>query len=304
MDSEVISAAYSTASFTLLLKFDTSQEIAREVELTEYKAQAASCNSHLKDVPITKTISLARLPPWTDPDSLKNLFHSISGGSAVKFVRCFKKKPLLAATTENNSDDSIWPRPDRLGYTIRGFKQAHVVFEKTAGVKNVINELSSNPSRVWFLSTNERPVVNIGLRKWKHEYNISVIANEDQKQRLHDAIEEYVREHDRLKGEVKEKAKALAEQQEAGDDEGWTTVSRHTSKNGKPVGSSSAAGQARIKAKNAKRLKKKELLNFYKFQTREKKLDRLKELKQRFEGDKLKQAKMKQDRQDRKFKPT
>ena len=96
----------------------------------------------------------------------------------------------------------------------------------------------------------------------------------------------------------------MAEQQEAGDDEGWTTVSRHTSKNGRPVGSSSAAGQAKIKAKNAKRLKKKELLNFYKFQTREKKLDRLNELKQRFEVDKLKQAKMKQDRQDRKFKPT
>ena len=97
--------------------------------------------------------------------------------------------------------------------------------------------------------------------------------------------------------------KAMVESQEAGDDDGWITVSRHTSKKGKPLGNLSAKGQAKIKAKDVKRRKRKELMNFYKFQTREKKLDRLNELKERFEADKLKQAKMKQDRQDRKFRP-
>ena len=91
--------------------------------------------------------------------------------------------------------------------------------------------------------------------------------------------------------------------QGGGDDDGWITVSRHTAKKGKPTGNSSVKGQAKIKAKDAKRRHRKELLNFYKFQTREKKLDRLNELKERFESDKLKQAKMKQDRQDRKFRP-
>ena len=95
----------------------------------------------------------------------------------------------------------------------------------------------------------------------------------------------------------------MMESQEAGDDEGWVTVTRHTSKKGKPLGNLSVKGQAKIKAKDAKRRHKKELLNFYKFQTREKKLDRLNELKERFEADKLKQAKMKQDRQERKFRP-
>ena len=33
------------------------------------------------------------------------------------------------------------------------------------GVKNVTTELRSNPNKVWFLSTPEHPVVNIGLRK-------------------------------------------------------------------------------------------------------------------------------------------
>ena len=97
--------------------------------------------------------------------------------------------------------------------------------------------------------------------------------------------------------------KVMLESQEAGDDDGWITVSRHTSKKSKPLGNASSKGQAKIKAKDSKRRHRKELLNFYKFQTREKKLDRLNELKDRFEADKIKQAKMKQDRQDRKFRP-
>ena len=66
---------------------------------------------------------------------------------------------------ENDEDKSLWPQPDRLGRSIRGFKEAHVIFEKTVGVKNVTTELSSNPNKIWLLSTPEDPVVNIGLRK-------------------------------------------------------------------------------------------------------------------------------------------
>ena len=71
----------------------------------------------------------------------------------------------MPLTDENNEDQSVWPQPDRLGRSIRGFKEAHVIFEKNVGVKNVMSELSSNPNKVWFLSTPEHPVVNIGLRK-------------------------------------------------------------------------------------------------------------------------------------------
>ena len=83
---------------------------------------------------------------------------------SLQLVRFFKNKPLTSLTVEN-SDESIWPRPDRLGHSIRGFKQAHVVFEKNTGVTNVIREVSNNPNRIWLLSTSEQPVVNIGLRK-------------------------------------------------------------------------------------------------------------------------------------------
>ena len=83
----------------------------------------------------------------------------------LQAVRVFKDKPLFPLNDENNEDESLWPKPDRLGYTIRGFKQAHVIFEKIIGVKNVINEVTSNQNKIWLLSTPEQPVVNIGLRK-------------------------------------------------------------------------------------------------------------------------------------------
>ena len=51
------------------------------------------------------------------------------------------------------------------------------------------------------------------------------------------------------------------------DDDGWVTVSRHTSK--KPVGRASDKAQARVKAREARKRKRKELENFYKYQVKE-----------------------------------
>ena len=85
--------------------------------------------------------------------------------SLFQHVRIFKDKPLYTLIDHNNDDESIWPKPDRLGRLIRGFKQAHVIFEKVVGMKSAIQEITSNPNRIWLLSTTEQPVVNIGLRK-------------------------------------------------------------------------------------------------------------------------------------------
>ena len=89
-----------------------------------------------------------------------------------------------------------------------------------------------------------------------------------------------------------------AEDEAEPDEDGWVTISRHTSK--KPVGGRSEKAQARLKAIAEKKRKRKELDNFYKFQMRDAKLKRIEDLKTKFETDKQKQIKMKQDR---KFKP-
>ena len=61
------------------------------------------------------------------------------------------------------------------------------------------------------------------------------------------------------------KAKAAAEAEP--DVGGWVTVSRHSGKTKrKPLGLGTKTGQAKIKARDAKRRKRKEMLDFYKFQ--------------------------------------
>jgi len=104
------------------------------------------------------------------------------------------------------------------------------------------------------------------------------------------------------------------------DEDGWVTVSRHTGR--KPVVTRSLKAQvfylsqqkfkkvmqpyfiiikqARLKAVAERKRKKKELSNFYKFQMKEEKIKRIDDLRSKFEADKEKQLKMKQDR---KFKP-
>ena len=58
--------------------------------------------------------------------------------------------------------------------------------------------------------------------------------------------------------------------------------------------------KARLKAREAKKRKNRELRNFYKFQLKETKLKKLSDLREKFEADKERQRKM---IADRKFKP-
>ena len=81
MELECEEVAQPYAQFTFLLKFDSNQEYAREVDLVEYQVQKSG---KVNDVPLGKTILLRRLPPWTDPDSIKNLLQRMSGGVAIK----------------------------------------------------------------------------------------------------------------------------------------------------------------------------------------------------------------------------
>jgi ribosomal RNA-processing protein 7 len=147
-----------------------------------------------------------------------------------------------------------------------------------------------NEARI--LSSADSPIVT-GVLKWKREYNESILKDCDV-DLLKEEIKEFTDEFDRAKDAVVTQAEEEAEQ----DDDGWVTISRHTSK--KPVGGRSEKAQARLKIIAEKKRKRKELDNFYKFQMRDAKLARIDDLKNRFESDKQKQIKMKQDR---KFKP-
>ncbi len=86
------------------------------------------------------------------------------------------------------------------------------------------------------------------------------------------------------------------------DDEGdgWTVVSRSLKKTRQRMIPSTDKALNRLRAKHKYSNQKKELVNFYKFQMTDKKIDQLEQLKMKFELDKQRIAQM---RQQRKFKP-
>ncbi|UJR25647.1 hypothetical protein I4U23_006998 [Adineta vaga] len=84
------------------------------------------------------------------------------------------------------------------------------------------------------------------------------------------------------------------------DDGGWTVVSRSLNKTRQRMVPSTDKTLNRLRAKHKRSNAKKELVNFYKFQMTDKKVDQLEQLKMKFELDKQRITQM---RQQRKFKP-
>ena len=84
------------------------------------------------------------------------------------------------------------------------------------------------------------------------------------------------------------------------DDGGWTVVSRTLKKTRQRMTPSTNKTLNRLRAKQKRSSEKKELVNFYKFQMTDKKIDQLEQLKMKFELDKQRIIQM---RQQRKFKP-
>ena len=84
---------YSASNHTLLIKFDANQQYSKEVEVSAYNANESISTNPFNDLPESKTLCLNRLPPWTDPDSVKNLMVRLSNGSVVKVSIKFDFKP-------------------------------------------------------------------------------------------------------------------------------------------------------------------------------------------------------------------
>ena len=266
----------------LLLKFDESYEGARKAYFMEHKT-ATPC----PEKPLGRTIYVTCVPPWATAQSLERVF---SENGAVQSV--FLEKRPNPGPSEDEEDVGLsrylHPLPEtRVGF---GFKCAYVVFKNAAGMKNALKTMNLTMPRV--LSTTDAAIVT-GVLKWKREYNTGILAD-DNVDALKEEMKSFTDDFDRAKDAVV----ARAEEEAEPDEDGWVTVSRHTSK--KPVGGRSEKAQARLKMVAEKKRKRKELDNFYKFQMLDAKLQRIEELKSKFESDKERQLKLKQDR---KFKP-
>lgn len=111
------------------------------------------------------------------------------------------------------------------------------------------------------------------------QYNQSIVNVDELKKKVKKKLEKY-------ETSLKEAKKPTYEEQ----DDGWTVVHH---KNGRDT------NKKRIKSKSKKKRKTEKLLNFYAFEVKESKLKKHKELLEKFEEDKKRLAKM---REQRKFK--
>eukprot|EP01126_Amoeba_proteus_P002947 TRINITY_DN10960_c0_g1_i3.p1 TRINITY_DN10960_c0_g1~~TRINITY_DN10960_c0_g1_i3.p1 ORF type:complete len:333 (-),score=105.81 TRINITY_DN10960_c0_g1_i3:237-1235(-) len=135
-----------------------------------------------------------------------------------------------------------------------------------------------------------------GLDKWLSDHVDKMKKNS---QELQIEIDKYMNEFDRRELEYKTKIESLAS---VPDDDGWITVTKggkNSSLSGHKV-RPTAMNQMELLEMKAKQKKKKEFNDFYKFQRLEEKKRNLETLKERFEQDKKRVEKM---RQNRKFRP-
>jgi ribosomal RNA-processing protein 7 len=133
-----------------------------------------------------------------------------------------------------------------------------------------------------------------GIPKWIKEYRdrFSIDLNQ-----LEQTSRQFLARHDLKSNEQSETNKSSNDND---DDAGWTVVSRSLKKTRQRMIPSTAKTLNRLRAKHKYSNQKKELVNFYKFQMTDKKIDQLEQLKMKFELDK---QRIQQMRQQRKFKP-
>ena len=132
-----------------------------------------------------------------------------------------------------------------------------------------------------------------GVKRWAEEYNSQFVSEE----RLSASISSFMAEHDAVVAREKEREEELGQP----DEEGWVTVARQEKKKPeKKVESVEEEKKGRGK-KNRRKKKKVELKNFYSHQIKEDKMTNIRALREKFEEDKQKIAKMKQERKFRPF---
>ena len=262
----------------LPLKYDSHYESCHQVFFKPHRTKD-SC----PEKPVGKTLFLSNVPSWCGPKSLRRIFQ-ING--PIDDVILQKTPSAGKPPTQAPSMLETRPRDTQLGL---GFKYAYIVFERPSSVQKAMSKM--NVSLPILVASKEHPV-EMGVNKWRQEYNSGIVTDLD---KLLEEVEAGVAKLDAIKEkEIHDAEEAF----EDADEDGWTTVSRHTSK--KPVGKRTEKAQAKVKAKENRKRKRKEMEHFYKTQVKESKLRKLDELKAKFEQDKQKQLEMKKDR---KFRP-
>ncbi|CAG8477563.1 10582_t:CDS:2 [Acaulospora morrowiae] len=165
---------------------------------------------------------------------------------------------------------------------------AYVIFESSEGLNNALN--MRQKMRLW---NAKHSVLSLGLDKWIEEYKALRRDPND----LQREVDEYMRKFEEAEQKRRQELEAKHNQP---DEEGFITVTRTGRRNVNTDGTITVTAAKPEEVKGLKP-KNKELVDFYRFQTRETKRNRLVDLRKKFEEDKQKIAKLKANRRFRPY---
>jgi ribosomal RNA-processing protein 7 len=186
-------------------------------------------------------------------------------------------------------------------HTISRF--AHILFDKKNAIKNIISasdtifyNIGKELSQKWGPGT----YFNIKRKKSIEEVSKMFSYIDTDPLELQEEVDSFMKEFD--ENEEMELAERLRQSKEP-DDDGFIKVvnksKRKRPENDLDENTSARKANTASRSRNKKK-KPKELKNFYRFQIKEAKVKQLDDLRKKFEEDKVKVSKMKEDR---KFKP-
>ncbi|KAI8047774.1 ribosomal RNA-processing protein 7-domain-containing protein [Thamnidium elegans] len=283
---------------------DTTKNARHYFYLKKHESKAL-VDEDIKD----RTLFLLNLPADTTDRHIKKLFkghgidkityHDAGSSYAEEYwkIAANVEAPELETKTKKNKKKNVQKEEERevkvreLRRLFTSGSSAHVVFTTEEDLIEVLN--MHRVEKKWAKEDeSEQP---LGFERYVLAYDLSRPSPIELQQEVDTFMMKF-------KADEYQKEREKLERMNQMDDDGFTVVVRH--KKTKATDGTIHVGAITTEAAEAQRVnqlkKKKELVNFYRFQMREKKQDELVELRKRFEEDKAKIAQLKQTR---KFKP-
>ncbi|CEP14267.1 hypothetical protein [Parasitella parasitica] len=257
-----------------------------------------------------RTMFMLNLPADTTDRHIKKLFkglgidqitYSDSGSSVTEDywkIQAEEQQQRLDTAVnkkkkkQQKKQEQIEPEIKELRRLFSSGSSAHIVFTKE---DDLTQALSMRRVEKKWAKEDESVDQPLGFERYILAYDLSRPDAADLQQEVDSFMKKF-------KDDEYQKEREKLERMNQMDDDGFTVVVRH--KKAKATDGTIHVASISAEAAEAQRehqlKKKKELVNFYRFQMREKKQNELVELRKRFEEDK---AKIVQLRQSRKFKP-
>ncbi|VVC32323.1 Ribosomal RNA-processing protein 7,Rrp7A, RNA recognition motif,RNA recognition motif domain [Cinara cedri] len=220
--------------------------------------------------PEYQTLFVIGVPEFCEEKTLKHAFN-----------HCGKIKSVFFHKEPTPVEPEVFPSKYFVPESIKGYKVAYIVFAHTSGLENALS-LKCTESEPLILSTQSAPVTNI-ITRWCKNYNGNIIDSKA----VQSEIDVYMAQYDKMTSERVKVEKELIDE----DEDGWKTI---TKKGRNPGFSRKETTKNNILNKVAKKKIKKTLKNFYRFQIKETKINKLMELRNKFDSDKSKIELLKQ----------